>query len=241
MVQYAYRNQPLQARQCTSSVVASSESEPRTQQSEPIFGQVSAFSPLVGSSHNPHPSTGDKQQFNRNSHHERTPHCPSPLQFGTNLPLCLYFCSQIPSTGTSTYNSWLLSGRSDIDSTKSHFLLLHNELLQEVYHDQTFKKGFLQDSGCYPIIVIMGFITCVVVGMSAHQIVSLKDLRISSKTKHSTLQNWGQEHHDSVTSRWAKGPMIMNGAEHRATWREGLGVNHDEWLKQKEAKDAEKY
>ena len=87
----------------------------------------------------------------------------------------------------------------------------------------------------------MGFISCVVVGMSAHQMMSLKDLRISSKTKHSMLQNWGDERQESVASRWANGPMIMHGEEHRATWREGLGVNHDEWAKQKAAKNEEKY
>ena len=87
----------------------------------------------------------------------------------------------------------------------------------------------------------MGFIGCVVVGMSAHQILSLKDLRFSSKAKHSMIQNWGQEHQDSVTSRWAKGPMVMHGADHRSTWQEGLGVDHDVWLKQKVAKDSGKY
>ena len=55
------------------------------------------------------------------------------------------------------------------------------------------------------------------------------------------LQNWGDERQESVASRWANGPMIMHGEEHRATWREGLGVNHDEWAKQKAAKNAEKY
>jgi len=112
---------------------------------------------------------------------------------------------------------------------------------QEVYQNQTFKKAFLDDPACYPIIAIMGFITCVVVGMGTHQIVSLKDLRISSKTRQSTLQNWGEEHHDSVASRWAKGPMIMHGNEHRSTWQEGLGVDHAEWAKQKSAKDAQQY
>lgn len=117
------------------------------------------------------------------------------------------------------------------------FLALH----QEVYQNQTFKKAFLEDPGCYPIIVIMGFITCIVVGMSAHQIVSLKDLRFSTKARQSEIQNWGHKHDDSVASRWARGPMILRGAEYRPTWREGLGVDHEEWLKQKAAKDAAEY
>ena len=88
---------------------------------------------------------------------------------------------------------------------------------------------------------MMGFITCVVVGMGTHQIMALKDLRFSSKTRQSEIQNWGHEHNDSVASRWARGPIILLGAEHRSTWREGLGVDHEEWLKQKAAKDAAEY
>ena len=112
---------------------------------------------------------------------------------------------------------------------------------QEVYQNQTFKKAFLQDPSCYPIIAILGFTTCIVVGMCTHQISSLKDLRFSPKTRRSEIQNWGHEHKDSVASRWASGPMVMRGVEHRSTWREGLGVNHDEWQKQKAAKETATY
>lgn len=76
---------------------------------------------------------------------------------------------------------------------------------------------------------------------TASQMKNLKDLRIAPSSKHEILQTWGKEHHDSVTSRLAAGPMVMHGADNRSTWREGLGVDHEEWLKQKAAKEAARY
>jgi len=87
----------------------------------------------------------------------------------------------------------------------------------------------------------MGFISAVVVGMGTHQLLTLKDLRFSSKVKHAPLQTWGGERNVTVAARWANGPMLMHGNEHRSTWNEGLGVDHNEWLKQKAEKDAATY
>jgi len=76
---------------------------------------------------------------------------------------------------------------------------------------------------------------------TASQMKNLKDLRIAPSSKHQILQTWGEEHHDSVTSRLAAGPMVMHGDDNRSTWREGLGVDHEEWLKQKAAQEAARY
>lgn len=78
-------------------------------------------------------------------------------------------------------------------------------------------------------------------GATTRQALTLKDLRVRSQYKHEPLQQWGNEHRVTATSYFASGPMIMHGEEHRSTWQEGLGVNHEEWLKQKAAKDAEQY
>ena len=110
-----------------------------------------------------------------------------------------------------------------------------------MYQNYTFKKAFLDDPACYPIIAIMAFTGTFLLGFSWSQATHLKDLRLTPKTKHSTPQTWGTEHHDSVTSHLAAGPMLMHGADHRSTWHEGLGVDHEEWLKQKAAKEAETY
>jgi hypothetical protein len=120
-------------------------------------------------------------------------------------------------------------------------LILPSIGLQEVYQNLTFKKGYLDDPGCYPIIAILGFVTMFTVGFTASQAVHLKDLRFFNNRKHQQLQSWGQEHHDSITSHLAAGPMLMHGNDHRSTWTEGLGINHQEWQKQKAAKDAEPY
>jgi len=112
--------------------------------------------------------------------------------------------------------------------------------LPDVYQ-YSFKKAFFDDPACYPIIVITAFICTFVVGGTVNQALHLKDLRLFPKSKHELLQTWGEEHYNSVTSHLAAGPMVMHGDDHRSTWREGLGVDHEEWLKQKAARDAEPY
>jgi hypothetical protein len=85
------------------------------------------------------------------------------------------------------------------------------------------------------MITIMTLITGFIIGMGANAF-RYKDLRISAEKKHSTLQDWGSEHQTRVTDRLVNMPIVL----HRKDWAtikyEGLGVDHDEWVKEHDAK-----
>jgi hypothetical protein len=86
------------------------------------------------------------------------------------------------------------------------------------------------------MITIMTVITGFLLGMSANAMFRYKDLRFSAEKKHTTLQTWGSEHQSRVTDSLVKMPILL----HRKDWDtikyEGLGVDHDEWVKEHNAK-----
>jgi len=47
------------------------------------------------------------------------------------------------------------------------------------------------------------------------------------------MQTWGQEEQDSLTKRWTR------RATKRMNLQEGMGVDHQEWMRQKNAKQQE--
>ena len=71
--------------------------------------------------------------------------------------------------------------------------------------------------------------------MSVNAFAYYKDLRITPSHKHQILRDWGDEHHETVAKRWANGPKVMHSKDFQSTWQEGLGIDHDEWKKGKEA------
>lgn len=60
-----------------------------------------------------------------------------------------------------------------------------------------------------------------------------KDLRITPSHKQKIIRDWGDHHVDPAVHKMAMGPILMHEKDYRATWQEGLGVDHEEWLKQK--------
>ena len=74
---------------------------------------------------------------------------------------------------------------------------------------------------------------CFIVGMGAHAVMYYKDLRISPQHKHDTLQTWGTEKTPSVTSVISGGPAFHRSAFKSILGKEGLGVDHEAWKKQK--------
>jgi hypothetical protein len=104
-----------------------------------------------------------------------------------------------------------------------------------VYHNQSFTKSFLSESAVYPLIVILSAAGCFIVGMGSHALLSYKDLRISPAHKHETLQTWGTEKTPSLTSVVSEGPAFHRAAFKSIHGKEGLGVDHEEWMKQKKA------
>jgi hypothetical protein len=103
----------------------------------------------------------------------------------------------------------------------------------------SFKKEWLEDPSCYPMITIMSFISLFLVGMSANAFTHLKDLRINPSKKHETLQTWGAEHQDHTVQHFANGPIIMNKKGYRSLTQEGLGYDHEQYLKSKEAYNSQ--
>ena len=101
--------------------------------------------------------------------------------------------------------------------------------------EKGFKEHWLSDPSTYPIIVIMSFALTFMTGMGLHALAYYKDIRINPSKKHSELQTWGSEY---VT------PVIKvvgdKNPYYRPTFTEGLGVDHDEWVKAKAARDAQK-
>jgi hypothetical protein len=61
------------------------------------------------------------------------------------------------------------------------------------------------------------------------------DIRMFPKHKQDVLRLWGDEKvHDKMTHKLALGTIIMHEKDYHPIWLEGLGVNHEEWLKQKQ-------
>ena len=94
----------------------------------------------------------------------------------------------------------------------------------------SFKESWLSDPSTYPIIVIMGCATAFMTGMGIHALTYYKDVRINPSKKHSELQTWGQERTTPVVQVLGGGNPYYNRC-----YYEGLGVNHDEWVKAKKA------
>jgi hypothetical protein len=117
----------------------------------------------------------------------------------------------------------------------SHALPKQN--IPEMY-EYSFKKAFLKDPGTYPLIVVMCTATSIVLGMSANALYHYKDLRFSSQAKHSELQTWGADHYDSVTKLITASPFGFHRDALKNIRYEGLGVNHEEWKKEKAERDA---
>ena len=98
--------------------------------------------------------------------------------------------------------------------------------------DKGFKSNFLSDPSTYPIIVIMGCALTFMTGMGVHALAYYKDVRINPSHKQKEIQTWGNEKVNSVVS------VIGQNPYYAPTFTEGLGVNHEEWLKAKNAERA---
>jgi hypothetical protein len=65
------------------------------------------------------------------------------------------------------------------------------------------------------------------------------ELRIFPKHKQDIIRTWGDDNeYDIMAYKLALGPIIMHEKDWHSIWQEELGVNHEEWLKQKEAEAA---
>jgi O-glycosyl hydrolase len=104
--------------------------------------------------------------------------------------------------------------------------------MQDVYQ-YSVKQAWFSDSATYPIIATLTFASMIVVGASFHQLFYLKDVRINPNHKHETIQSWGTERVRSVTSVISEGPAFHRSAFKSIHGKEGMGVDHEAWLKSK--------
>lgn len=65
--------------------------------------------------------------------------------------------------------------------------------------------------------------------LGAHAITSYKDVQVDPTKRNQKMQTWGQEEQDTLTKRWTR------RATKRMNLQEGMGIDHNEWVKQKKA------
>jgi hypothetical protein len=78
--------------------------------------------------------------------------------------------------------------------------------------------------------------SCFIVAMSANRYMyRSKQAKITSEHKNAVIQDWGKEKVDPVVKRVTKQPIAFNAQGFKSIREEGLGVDHEEWKKGKEA------
>ena len=87
-------------------------------------------------------------------------------------------------------------------------------------------KDWLSDAGAYPIMVILGCAVTFMTGAGLHALTAYKDVTIDPTKRNSKLQTWGNEESHSLVER---------AISWNAYGKEGLGIDHEQWLKEKEA------
>lgn len=91
------------------------------------------------------------------------------------------------------------------------------------------------DPSTYPLIAVMLTASFIIVGMSANAL-TYKGVRISPEHKRQTIPDWDREHVDSVTKKLATKPVsLFYSKGFKDIQKEGLGMDHEEWKKSKEA------
>lgn len=109
--------------------------------------------------------------------------------------------------------------------------------VQDVYQ-YNFKQSWLSDPSTYPLIAVMTLATTVCVGMSANALMRYQGVKISSHKKNAILNDWDspEERQMQVTEVITRRPVALHWASSFKSLRhEGLGVDHEEWKKAKEA------
>ena len=90
------------------------------------------------------------------------------------------------------------------------------------------KKDWFSDPSTYPLFVIMGVAMTFMTGAAANALLKYPDVTIDPKKRNSILHTWGSidtEYHSTLEKA-----ISWNAYE-----KEGLGINHEQWLKDKEA------
>lgn len=106
--------------------------------------------------------------------------------------------------------------------------------MKDIYNKADFKKTWLSDPSTYPIIVIMATALSFAVGMSYNGI-QYKNVKISPSLKHDYVSKDESGPRGKVTEVVARNPGGFYPEAMKSTRYEGLGVDHEEWVKSKQA------
>ena len=99
----------------------------------------------------------------------------------------------------------------------------------------SFKEAWLGESAVYPLMACMGVAFSFVIGFSFNAwFINSKDVKVSPRRKNEILRDYGTGHTTTFTESLGTRP-IFNAKRYKTLPYEGLGVDHKEWLKQKEA------
>ena len=159
--------------------------------------------------------------------HNLSPQTAVPVRLSCSLSLSLSLAPQV----WSTHSLWFFS----LASSAVFILLfvvfdcvLQPQLRRNMARG--FQANWLSDPSTYPIIVIMGCALTFMTGMGLHALAYYKDVRVNPDRKHTEIQTWGNDRVASIVE------VVGNkNPYYRPTFTEGLGVNHDEWVKAKAA------
>jgi hypothetical protein len=85
-------------------------------------------------------------------------------------------------------------------------------------------------------MAVLGAAGCFIVGMTRNRLMyRSKQKRITHDTKGVVIQDWDREKVDTVVKTVSKEPIAFNAQGFKSIRQEGLGVDHEEWKKGKEA------
>jgi hypothetical protein len=102
------------------------------------------------------------------------------------------------------------------------------------------KKAFFSDPSTYPLLAIMGIASFIVFGMGSNALLNYKDIKINPAYKHQVIRDWGKEPVSKVALVLSKEPIAMHAQHFKSIRQEGLGIDHEEWLKGKQAYSQDK-
>jgi hypothetical protein len=120
-------------------------------------------------------------------------------------------------------NSANLIGRRATQQIRSKATLHPHDIIKK---NNEFKKSWLSDPSTYPIIVVMGCGLTWMVGMGFNALFGYKDVQLNPNNRGAVLKDWSKEHRVGVMERFVN---LMGGVA-----PEGLGIDHDKFVKEKE-------
>lgn len=107
-----------------------------------------------------------------------------------------------------------------------------NQLIPKIYSRPEW-RAMLSDPSTYPLFLIIGFAAAFAVGMSGHALMTYKNVHILPSQKHQVIPP-SSARREPLAEKWSRQPIAWHADGFKSIRYEGLGVDHNEWLKQHE-------